>query len=243
MKTTITITPCPQKKGKVTFKTFFVKKKENSFNTLQMFEMMTVLATIYEDPSREGEFKEPSLAERRRQQRLEQIKRARRHGKQLTIGIMWQEQQQQKRKTFAKARYYRNLDTIIEESDDDDDERTAAAAAKVVKRDWPKFEFFKKTSYKFPAAALQKATGHGENCAYCRSEFVHRYHYSKAPIYLINCGHILCGHCVSLNSRPIIRNLNFLTRKTVPYVASCGGMACPRCNVEFTWQEIHHFYL
>jgi hypothetical protein len=206
-----------------------------------MFETtMTVLATIYEDPSREGEFKEPSLAERRRQQRLEQIKRARRHGKQLAIGIKWQ--QQRPTQHFAKARYYRNLDTIVEEPNDDGDDDDAAA--KVVKRDWPKFQFFKnKTAYKYPSAILQKETGHGEKCAYCCGEFVHRYHYSKAPIYLINCGHIICGNCVSLNSRPITPNLSVLTRKKIAYVAGSSGMACPTCNVEFTWQEIHHFYL
>lgn len=199
-----------------------------------------VLATIYEEEAEENSSREPSVAEKRRRHRLEQIKRARRHGKQLAIGIKWQQQQQRQPRTIYKARYYRNLDTIIEEPNDYD----AAAATKVVKRDWPKFQFFKKrTAYKYPSDIVQKETGHGENCAYCFGEFVHRYHYSKAPIYLINCGHIICGNCVSLNSRPIVPNLSVFTRKKIPYIAGSNGMACPSCNVEFTWQEIHHFYL
>ena len=188
--------------------------------------MCVCLATIYEEPAA------VIVTDRRR--RLELVKRARRHGKQLTIGIKAsqmasQTASQMASQTAMASRYYRNLDTIFEEEN-----KT---------RDWPKMQYSIRRSYEFPSVAIQLTTGHGKNCAYCSGDFVHRYHFSKSPVYLKNCGHIICGHCVSLNSRPIVRNLSPFTRKKIPYIAASGGMACPTCNVEFTWQEIHNFYI
>ena len=184
------------------------------------------LATIIEDKD-----------ELPRSKQLELIKRARRRGKQLTIGMQWNNRRHHNhnsnnKRLYNDSRYYRNLETIFEEP------KQASSGG----GGWPKLQFSLPKKYKFYSDA---STGHGEYCAYCFGEFVHRKHFSKAPIYLITCGHIICGHCVSLNSRPIIRNLSPLTRKETPYVATAdySKMACPACNVEFTWQEIYHFYL
>ncbi|CBY07493.1 unnamed protein product [Oikopleura dioica] len=102
--------------------------------------------------------------------------------------------------------------------------------------------------------AIQKATGHGAECAYCFHEFLrHRGAAAdvargaaadpmNSPVYITVCGHIICGRCICYRSRPIVPNMNALYRRKYPYVASdYAGMACPACNVAYSWSQLYNF--
>jgi len=162
------------------------------------------------------------------------LKRKRRQGRQLTIGMRSRvaaAKMKSATRPTKMPRYYRALSTIYEEEEEGEGEH--------VFKGWPKTKAY---AYEFPSLAIQKVTGHGEACAYCFRQFLHRYDLSKSPIYLINCGHIVCGQCVLHRSQAMLPNLSPLTRNRAPFVACNEKMACPACNVEFTWQELYHFY-
>ena len=133
--------------------------------------------------------------------------------------------------------------------------RTAAADPtanlfdqKFVPEGYPKMEFHtKKIIYKYPSKRVQKKYGLGLQCAYCFAEFVHNAPRApKRPCLITNCYHIVCADCITLNSRPLLVNLDPATCREHPFIfgrLSSSGMQCPACNKDFTWANVYNFYL
>ena len=143
---------------------------------------------------------------------------------------------------------------IIEPDDFVPEEKTASQdptkslfEQKFIPRGWPKLEFkTRRIRYKFPDKKTREKTGYGAACGFCRCAFVHGKASSpRSPVYIGTCRHLICGRCVTLNTRPVVANLG-ATRVAHPYVISSdfrGPKACPACNEIFEWSDLYYFYL
>jgi len=184
---------------------------------------------------------------------LSAIKHKRRLGKQVAIS----KKCKRRRESIAPThfRQYQPLATIYEENEigADKTEQDEIFCQNFLPKKWPKFQFAL-FAYEYPSVAIQKATGHGAECAYCFHEFLrHRGAAAdvargaaadpmNSPVYITVCGHIICGRCICYRSRPIVPNMNALYRRKYPYVASdYAGMACPACNVAYSWSQLYNF--
>lgn len=137
---------------------------------------------------------------------------------------------------------------VAENNNNDDDPTKALFEQKFVPRGWPKLQFqTKRIRYKFPDKRTRQATGFGEACGFCRCAFAHGNARSpRSPVYIQSCRHLICGACITLHSRPVVANLNAITRASHPYVISSdfrGVKACPACNAIFEWTDLYYFYL